>query len=372
MRALVHSTVRTVDEQDELYAKGRTAPGDIVTYVRGGDSWHNYGLAVDLAIAFPDGTVDWGSKLYEEIGQKLAPKYPELLWGGNFPAYYGGDFRDLPHWEMHLSAKSVRDLPFGPAYAEGECTWYVNEQARVILHTDALTFRKYPGLPDRDAKVFDTLADTYAIARGNTPRVNSVAQWKIGQYGHVAWVTAVHADGTFDVSESNYHLDHRVGTRTNLPASGVSAFIYVGEKKVADVDAQGGRSVALQATRADGTPCNPDKPQPPHTSCAAVTTYNPKVEQNDGDPWTGASGRMAEGHMALSRDLLAPTKDHPDYTGTIPYGTAVTLHSPGEDARCNATYTVTDTTNARFKKRADVFRISASGNFSCKHTTITW
>jgi peptidoglycan L-alanyl-D-glutamate endopeptidase CwlK len=39
--------LRTVQEQDALYAQGRAAPGKIVTNCRGGYSYHNFGLAVD-------------------------------------------------------------------------------------------------------------------------------------------------------------------------------------------------------------------------------------------------------------------------------------------------------------------------------------
>jgi peptidoglycan L-alanyl-D-glutamate endopeptidase CwlK len=39
--------LRTVAEQDALYARGRTAPGKRVTNAPGGFSYHNYGLAVD-------------------------------------------------------------------------------------------------------------------------------------------------------------------------------------------------------------------------------------------------------------------------------------------------------------------------------------
>ena len=39
--------LRTKEEQDALYAIGRTAPGHIVTNARGGYSNHNFGMAVD-------------------------------------------------------------------------------------------------------------------------------------------------------------------------------------------------------------------------------------------------------------------------------------------------------------------------------------
>ena len=49
MELYVVHTFRTIEEQDAIYAKGRTAPGDVVTNVKGGASYHNYGLAFDVA-----------------------------------------------------------------------------------------------------------------------------------------------------------------------------------------------------------------------------------------------------------------------------------------------------------------------------------
>ena len=43
--------LRTIAEQNALYAKGRTSPGPIVTKAKGGSSYHNYGLAIDLVTA---------------------------------------------------------------------------------------------------------------------------------------------------------------------------------------------------------------------------------------------------------------------------------------------------------------------------------
>lgn len=40
---------RSFAQQTALYAEGRTAPGTIVTYSIAGTSYHNYGLAVDIA-----------------------------------------------------------------------------------------------------------------------------------------------------------------------------------------------------------------------------------------------------------------------------------------------------------------------------------
>ena len=42
--------LRTIEEQNLLYAKGRTLPGKKVTNAKGGQSIHNYGFAVDMCL----------------------------------------------------------------------------------------------------------------------------------------------------------------------------------------------------------------------------------------------------------------------------------------------------------------------------------
>jgi len=42
--------LRTWEEQDALYRQGRLTPGKVVTRARGGESWHNFGMAADAAI----------------------------------------------------------------------------------------------------------------------------------------------------------------------------------------------------------------------------------------------------------------------------------------------------------------------------------
>jgi peptidoglycan L-alanyl-D-glutamate endopeptidase CwlK len=44
---LVYETLRSEERQAELYAKGRTAPGKIVTNAKPWYSWHQFGQAID-------------------------------------------------------------------------------------------------------------------------------------------------------------------------------------------------------------------------------------------------------------------------------------------------------------------------------------
>jgi peptidoglycan L-alanyl-D-glutamate endopeptidase CwlK len=55
---LITCTLRTGAEQDALYAKGRTAPGAVVTHARANQSAHQYGLAIDFVI-MDNGKPDW-------------------------------------------------------------------------------------------------------------------------------------------------------------------------------------------------------------------------------------------------------------------------------------------------------------------------
>ena len=54
--------LRTFEEQDELFAKGRTKPGPVVTQARGGESNHNFDLAADLC-PFTDDKLDWNAPI---------------------------------------------------------------------------------------------------------------------------------------------------------------------------------------------------------------------------------------------------------------------------------------------------------------------
>jgi peptidoglycan L-alanyl-D-glutamate endopeptidase CwlK len=96
---------RTFDQQDTLYALGRTVKnldgfdpvkcpmGRVVTRAKGGDSWHNYGLAADIVFRPTPKSWSWDSKHrwveLGAIGIRLG-----LEWGG---IWY--KFPDLPHFQ---------------------------------------------------------------------------------------------------------------------------------------------------------------------------------------------------------------------------------------------------------------------------------
>lgn len=100
---IITQGLRTIAEQDALYAQGRTKPGQIVTNARGGYSNHNFGVAIDFALLLPDGrSVSWdtlrdGDKDRIADWQEVVEEAKKLgfEWGGDWRT-----FKDLPHFEM--------------------------------------------------------------------------------------------------------------------------------------------------------------------------------------------------------------------------------------------------------------------------------
>jgi hypothetical protein len=92
--------LRTFAEQDALFAQGRTKPGKKVTNAKGGQSNHNFGLAVDLC-PFKGGQPDFNDiPAFNTIGSEA--KKLGLEWGGDWRKIV-----DKPH--VQLSGLSVKD-----------------------------------------------------------------------------------------------------------------------------------------------------------------------------------------------------------------------------------------------------------------------
>jgi hypothetical protein len=82
---------RSIERQNELYAQGRTTKGNIVTNAKGGESFHNYGVAFDIVplAGYNIKSSQWA--ILGEIGTSLG-----YDWGG----YWKGGFVDKPHYEL--------------------------------------------------------------------------------------------------------------------------------------------------------------------------------------------------------------------------------------------------------------------------------
>ena len=72
LHVVIDSGYRSFEEQEQLYTIGRSGPNDrrqIVTKARGGQSAHNYGLAVDLHAA--DGYDTATDHVIQQVGTAL-------------------------------------------------------------------------------------------------------------------------------------------------------------------------------------------------------------------------------------------------------------------------------------------------------------
>ena len=90
--------LRTVKEQDALYAKGRTAPGSIVTYAKGSSysSHHQWGTAFDIYRNDGKGAYNDSDGFFSKagaIGRKLG-----LEWGGDWKSPVDKPHFQLPYW----------------------------------------------------------------------------------------------------------------------------------------------------------------------------------------------------------------------------------------------------------------------------------
>lgn len=100
---LITQGLRTIAEQDALYAQGRTKSGAIVTNAKGGSSFHNFGLAIDFALLMPDGkSVSWDMRRDGDFDKTF--DWLEVIHEGESVGFECGyrwkSFPDPPHMQI--------------------------------------------------------------------------------------------------------------------------------------------------------------------------------------------------------------------------------------------------------------------------------
>jgi peptidoglycan L-alanyl-D-glutamate endopeptidase CwlK len=126
-------TLRTFAEQDALYAQGRTKLFDsngnklgVVTKAKGGQSIHNYGLALDIVLIKDNKTASWEETIdFDKDGKADWMEVVNILksngweWGGDWKS-----FKDKPHfqktfgytWQQLLAKYQAKDFIPGTNY----------------------------------------------------------------------------------------------------------------------------------------------------------------------------------------------------------------------------------------------------------------
>jgi peptidoglycan LD-endopeptidase CwlK len=125
-------TLRTFQEQNELFAQGRTKLFDnkgkrigIVTKAKGGQSLHNFGLALDIVLIVDGKTASWDT--VSDFDADKTSDWMEVIkifkangweWGGDWK------FKDAPHvqktfgftWQQLLAKHNAKDFIAGTNY----------------------------------------------------------------------------------------------------------------------------------------------------------------------------------------------------------------------------------------------------------------
>lgn len=174
---LFSECVRTIAEQDALYAKGRTEPGSVVTNSKGStySSQHQWGIAVDFYIdmdidgdgAKADDAFNNSTKLFDKVG--AIAKECGLGWGGNWTS-----FVDKPH--LYLSDWGSTTTKLKQQYGTPEnfmATWAQNGDVAIGFINTKDEYTRTEFIMDVQAATgseVDGKAGTETI--GNTPTVS--------------------------------------------------------------------------------------------------------------------------------------------------------------------------------------------------------
>jgi peptidoglycan L-alanyl-D-glutamate endopeptidase CwlK len=110
--------LRSWNDQQKLYAQGRTTPGKIVTNAAPGHSWHELGMACDVAPFDSSGQPDWNVS---------HPAWKRIVGLGESLGMYSGDeFAHCPKDDAHFQLTGT--FPVSP-----------NDEARSVFLNAGMT-----------------------------------------------------------------------------------------------------------------------------------------------------------------------------------------------------------------------------------------
>jgi len=105
VQPFITQTFRSHDEQDRLYAIGRTVKGKIITNAQAGQSPHNFtpSFAFDIAFVGIDRKLSWDKKHFKKFADIIKQINPSVEWGGDWR------FVDPPHFELK-AWKQIKEI----------------------------------------------------------------------------------------------------------------------------------------------------------------------------------------------------------------------------------------------------------------------
>lgn len=188
---LLTSGLRTYREQDALFALGRTKPGKVVTNAMAGESYHNFGLALDFVVV-SQGRAVWDASHAQWKRFVRIAKSHGFDWGGDLNS-------DNPHFQIKNppSLTSLRaKYPHGYDPGAGEID---------LVQRDRLPLRR--GHIDGEKKLVSELQKRLGI------RVN-------GRFGKrteaavIEWQAVHNERGEVVALGKGLSIDGRVGRKT--------------------------------------------------------------------------------------------------------------------------------------------------------------
>lgn len=220
---LFSECLRTVAEQDALYAQGRTTPGNIVTNAKGStySSQHQWGIAIDFYINMDvDGDGDKkndafnnSTGLFEQVG--AIAKSIGLGWGGDWTSIKDRPHLYLPDWgstATKLRQQYMTPERFMQTWGDGKITvdaiQEINkvsvsgyERTQFIMDVQSATGSKVDGKAGRE-----TIGNTITVSASKNRKHPVVApiQKRLNSLGHNCGVVDGIAGPKFTAAVNSY------------------------------------------------------------------------------------------------------------------------------------------------------------------------
>lgn len=186
-------TLRTEKEQDDLYAKGRTSGGSIVTWVKYPYSNHNWGIAVDFCRNDGQGAYNDYDNFFKKVG--YIAKYFGLEWGGDW------DTPDKPHLQFTKYGSSFELFKKYEKYENFKKTWG-EEKDDKFLFVD----RKYVyGNVKKTFKVISNGGQNYVKIRDISGLLNKKIDYD--KYEKITNLDDKFIEKIFENQEEKKHID---------------------------------------------------------------------------------------------------------------------------------------------------------------------
>jgi len=167
-----------------------------------------------------DGTNQW---VYRAEEQQQPSDPLEMLPSDGVRVCIAPDNPD-PDVNSGFSLVSVAFAARNRGFESDQCTYHLDSIYRQAT-------RECLPSEGANAHVWDENLRDCGYAVSNTPEIGDIAVWEASvagnEYGHVAYVTGVNADGTFSVSERNLRGDGQEGIRSNVQVESGISFVHI-------------------------------------------------------------------------------------------------------------------------------------------------